>query len=76
MGQAGMIGERNMTAVRCDDTLLPTMTAGGIVYKIAISAELTSRVDGMPFSIVGILMKDDDGRTAMGLDVASSGHKR
>jgi hypothetical protein len=74
--KTGTIGEGYVITIRRDDALLSTMAPGGIMDKIAKSSELTSGVDGMPLSIVGILMKDEDGRTLMSLDEASGGHKR
>jgi hypothetical protein len=61
VGEARMVGEMDMQALRGDDMLLTTLTYWRLVNLVSKFIQLTTRMDSMTLHIVSILMKGDDG---------------
>jgi hypothetical protein len=65
-----------MITTRSDNTLKTAVTPRSLMDMNTKGMELSSRLDGVAFAIVSILMHESDDWTAMSLNVASSGNKR
>jgi hypothetical protein len=74
--KAGTIRERDMITARSDNTLKTAVTPRSLMDMNAKGAKLSSRVDGMAFAIVSILMHENNDGTAMSLNVSCSGNER
>jgi hypothetical protein len=68
VGQTRTVGERDMIAARSDDALETAVMTRSLVDESTKRAELSSRMNGVALSVVGILVHDGNNGTAMGLD--------
>ncbi len=71
-----MVGDRDMIPFRGDEALLTTLASRRVKDLGAKSTQLSSRVDGVTLSIVGILVKKDDSGTTMSVDKTSMSYQR
>jgi hypothetical protein len=74
--KARAVGKGCVIPFRSDEALLASLTPRGIMDLSAKSPDLSSRVDGMPFPVAGILVHEDNGRAPMSLNKASSSDQR
>jgi hypothetical protein len=70
--KARAVGKGDVIPFRGDDVLLTALTAWSIMDLSAESPDLSSRMDGISFSIASILVHEDNGRAPMGLYKTSS----
>ncbi len=70
--KARAVGKGDVIPFRGDDALLTALTAWSIMDLSAKSPDLSSRMDGMSFSVASILVHEDNGRAPMSLYKTSS----
>jgi hypothetical protein len=57
-----------MIAIRRDETLKTVVASGCVMDKDVICSELRGWMDGMPFSVIGVLVEKDDDRATEARD--------
>jgi hypothetical protein len=78
IGKTRIVGKRNMVSLRGDDASLTTLASWRVMRPGAKSTQLSRREKSATFSIVGIVVKKDDGCwwTPMSMDKASNRHQQ